>query len=105
MRPLTSGMANCCRTSAYTEATAEIKQAQQLDPLSPIINVITGDILMRAGQNDLAYDQLHRTVDLNLNFAPAHLRLGYVYLRRKALADAAAEFPKALTLTPTSPRT
>ena len=38
----------------HEEALAEIKRAQQLDPLSLVINAVHGKILMQAGQDDLA---------------------------------------------------
>ena len=84
----------------HQEALAEIKQAQQLDPFSLIINAVHGDVLRCAGQYDLAVQQLRNTLEIDPNFAHAHFHLGMTYLRKEAFAEAILEFQRAATLSP-----
>lgn len=79
---------------------AEIKQAQQLDPFSLIINEVDADALRTAGQDDLAVEQLRKTLEIDPNFARAHFHLGLTQLRTGAFSDAITEFQKAVTLSP-----
>jgi len=84
----------------HEEALAEIKRAQELDPLSLIINAVSGRTLLYAGRDDLAIEQLRKTLEIDPNFAFAHCFLGYAYLRKGAFAEAIAEFQRAITLSP-----
>jgi TolB-like protein/Tfp pilus assembly protein PilF len=84
----------------HEEALSEIKQAQQLDPFSLIINAVKGDALRSAGQYDLAIEQLRNTLEIDPNFAHAHFHLGMTYLRKEAFAEAIAEFQNAAALSP-----
>jgi tetratricopeptide (TPR) repeat protein len=84
----------------HQEALVEIKQAQQLDPFSLIINVVTADALRTAGQYDLAIEQLKTTLEIDPNFAHAHFHLGLTLLCKAAFAEAVREFQKAATLSP-----
>ncbi len=84
----------------YEEALAEVKQAQQLDPLSLIINAISGRILLNAGRDDLAIEQLRKTLEMDANFAHAHWFLGQADVRKGAFTEAIAEFHRAKTLSP-----
>ncbi len=61
------------------EAVAAIKRARELDPLSLIINTYVGHILYWARQYDQAIEQHRKTIELDPNFGPAHLRLGMAY--------------------------
>ncbi len=84
----------------HEEALAEIKRAQQLDPLSLIINSVSGLFLLNAGRDDLAIEQLQKTLEIDPNFARAHFFLGHAYLRKGAFAEAIAEYQRAITLSP-----
>jgi eukaryotic-like serine/threonine-protein kinase len=84
----------------HEEALAEIKRAQQLDPLSLIINSVSGLRLLSAGRDDLAIEQLQKTLEIDPNFARAHFFLGQAYMRKGAFAEAIAEFHRATTLSP-----
>ena len=61
------------------EAVSEAKKAQELDPLSLIINENVGDILFLARRYDEAERQLRKTLELDPNFRVAHRTLGNVY--------------------------
>ena len=73
------------------EAVGEIKRAQALAPLSPIINAMAGERLFRAGKEKLAIEVLQRQIALDPSFAMAHIRLAGVYLRIGNLPEAVAE--------------
>ena len=75
----------------YDEALAELKQAQELDPLSPIINAELGWILARVGKDDLAIQVLQKQIALDSSFLPAHGILGVAYLWKWKLPEAIAE--------------
>ena len=84
----------------HEEGLAEINHAQQLDPLSLIINAVHGRILLGAGRDDLAIEQLQKTLEMDPNFALAHYYLGWAYVRKGAFTEAIAELQRATTLSP-----
>lgn len=61
------------------EAIAAAKKAQELDPLSLIINENVGDILRLAKRYDEAERQLLKTIELDPNFGVAHRTLARLY--------------------------
>lgn len=74
------------------EALAESRRAQELDPLSLIINANSGLYLYYAGQYDRALEQVNKTVEVDPTFGVARLYLGYIYLQKpghtpKAIAE------------------
>jgi tetratricopeptide (TPR) repeat protein len=80
------------------EALAEIKRAQQLDPLSLMINSTAGEDLIRAGRSDEAIKQLRKALQIDSNFAPTHFNLGVAYMQKGEFGKAIAEFQRATTL-------
>jgi TolB-like protein/DNA-binding winged helix-turn-helix (wHTH) protein/Flp pilus assembly protein TadD len=88
----------------HEEAIAEIKKAQSLDLLSPIINTIAGRILLFAGRRDEAIQQLRSTLEMNPNFAPVHFVLGNAYLQEGLTQEAVQEFQAATALSPSRTR-
>jgi TolB-like protein/Flp pilus assembly protein TadD/tRNA A-37 threonylcarbamoyl transferase component Bud32 len=80
------------------EALAEIKRAQQLDPLSLMINSTAGEDLIRAGRSKEAIEELRKALQIDSNFAPAHFNLGVAYMQKGEFGEAIAEFQKATTL-------
>jgi eukaryotic-like serine/threonine-protein kinase len=76
----------------HREAIAEVKRAQELDPLSPIINTEEGGILLRAGQVDAGLESLRKTVAMNPSFPRAHQTLGVNYRFAGKIAEALGEF-------------
>ena len=77
------------------EALAEMKRAQELDPLSLVINTAVGQTLLLAGRNDEAIEQFRKTLDLNPNFPLAHQRLGLALAQESMYEEAIAELEKA----------
>jgi len=64
------------------EAVAEARKAQELDPLSLIINENVGDILALARRYDEAEEQLRKTIELDPSFEVAHQTLSRVYAEK-----------------------
>jgi len=87
----------------FDEALAEIRRAQELDPISLIINSNVSGVLYNMGQYDEAIDLLRKTLELDADFAPAHMQLGWVYVRQGKLDEAMAEFQKARTVITSGP--
>ncbi|MGQ0763144.1 MAG: TPR end-of-group domain-containing protein [Acidobacteriota bacterium] len=77
------------------EALVEIRRAQELDPLSLIINTDLGQLLHFARRDDEAIEQLRRTIEMDPGFVMAHQRLAEVYERLGRFEEAAAEYQKA----------
>lgn len=82
----------------HDESIAEIKRAQELDPLSIIINTNVAWVYYFARQYDQAIKQFKKTIDMDSNFAVAHLRLGRTYMQKGMYEEALAEFQEAITL-------
>jgi len=80
------------------EALKEMNRAQDLDPLSLVINTHLGNILYYSRQYDLAIEQYQKTLEMNPNFAMTHFYLGYAYLEKARYEESVAEFRKASSL-------
>jgi TolB-like protein/Tfp pilus assembly protein PilF len=72
------------------EAIAEMKVAQQLDPLSLIINTDLGYSYYLAGEDDNAQTQFRNVLQMDPEFVPAHYDLSKLYLKRR-MYDAAVK--------------
>ena len=86
----------------HDKAIVEIKRAQELDPLSIIINTNVGWIYYFARQYDQAIDQLLKTLDMDPNFAVTHLRLGRTLIQKGSFEEGTRELQKAVSLSPES---
>jgi TolB-like protein/DNA-binding winged helix-turn-helix (wHTH) protein/Flp pilus assembly protein TadD len=81
-----------------SEAIAELREAESLDPLSLIISADVADALSVAHRFDEAEQQARKTLQLDPNFAVGHYELGQA-LEEKHLHDQAiAEFQKAIAI-------
>ena len=80
------------------EGVAEIKKAQELDPLSLRINVDVGRALYFAREYDQAIEQYWKTLELGPNFPSAHSLLGLAYLEKGLYEQAIAELQKGIAL-------
>ena len=85
------------------DAIAEVKRAQELDSLSPIINTDLGWCLLYAGRGREAVEQFRKTLELDPNYVSAHWGLGASYTQQHLYEDAIAELKKAVTLSEGSP--
>ena len=75
------------------EAIAEAQRAQELDPLSPIINESLGSRLYFARRYDRAQQQLRRTIEIQPSFQGARETLSMVHLQTGRTGDALAASP------------
>lgn len=81
------------------EAIAEIKQAQQTDPLSAIVNTDFAEILYFARDYDGALQQARAMVEMDSNFAHIHRVLERIYDEKGMFPEAIAEGERAVALT------
>jgi len=87
------------------EAMVEIRLAQELDPLSLIINTTVGMVFYFRRQPDRAIEQLRQTLEIDPNFVAAQLQLGVFYVQQQRFDEAIAEFQKAINLVGENPIT
>ncbi len=85
------------------EARAEIKRAQELDPLSPPIITGIGANFYLARNYNRAIEQCKRALEVNPNFAWAHSVLGDAYIQQSLYEEAISEKQLALDLSGGSP--
>jgi serine/threonine-protein kinase len=89
----------CLMTSGrQSEALAEITRAQDLDPLSLIINSVHGWIYYEGRDFDRAVDQFTKTLEMDPKYVPALLDLGATYLRKGEYGKAISKFEEAKTV-------
>src|SRR5262249_15062912 len=74
------------------QALREMKRAQELDPLSPIINTNLGETLIDARQYDAAIEQLRKAIALDPHFGPPHGRLARALQQKGRYTEAVEEF-------------
>ena len=74
------------------EAIAERKRAQELDPLSLIINFELGLAFYYARDYDQAIEQFQKTLELDQNFRSAHQFLPAAYEQNGMYREAIAEY-------------
>jgi serine/threonine protein kinase/tetratricopeptide (TPR) repeat protein len=79
----------------YDEAFQHMKIAMSLDPLSTIIAMNQGVMLMAARRNDEAVAQLKKVEDREPAFAPTHYYLSMLYAMTGRFAEGNAELAKA----------
>jgi TolB-like protein/Flp pilus assembly protein TadD len=85
------------------DAIDELKRAQSLDSLSPIINTDLGWCLLYAEQSGEAIRQFRTTLELDPNYASARWGLGAAYTQQQLFGDAAEELKRAQALSEGSP--
>jgi serine/threonine protein kinase/tetratricopeptide (TPR) repeat protein len=84
----------------FDEALREIRTAQQLDPLSLIINANVGYTLYFDRRYDEAIAELQKTMDLDPDFALTYQILGYAYGQKGDYEQSINSFEKAIDLAP-----
>jgi len=85
------------------EAIAKMRESQNLDPLSLIINSAIGWALYNGRRHDEAIAQLLKTVELDPNYPVTHWVLGLVYRKMGRYDLAIAEGEKSVRLSGGSP--
>lgn len=84
----------------HSESIAEVERAQQLDPLSLIMNTGVGLMLYFAGRYDEAIEQFHKSLELDPNFFVAHWELGLACEAKGEFEQARSELEKAMAPSP-----
>jgi TolB-like protein/DNA-binding winged helix-turn-helix (wHTH) protein/Flp pilus assembly protein TadD len=87
----------------FDEAIAEMKKAQNLDPLSLIINADLAELLVLAHHYDESIVQSRKTIEMDPSFGLAHNQLAQAYLQKHMYEEAVAELKKAVQLSGDSP--
>jgi serine/threonine-protein kinase len=87
----------------FDEALAQVRRAQELDPLSLPTNMALGWVLLNARQYDQSVEQLRKTLEMDPNFILAHHRLGLVYEQQGKYDEAIAEFRQVINLSAGKP--
>ena len=82
----------------HDEAREEIRQAQELDPLSLMILADAGWVYYLGRQYERAIEVSRKAIDLDQNFWPAYVNLGLGYEKLGRFADAVAALQKARQL-------
>jgi len=85
------------------DAIAEMKKAQNLDPLSLIINADLAELLLIAHFTDDSIQQSRRTIEMDANFPLAHNQLALAYLQSGRHDEAISELQRAVRLSAGSP--
>jgi TolB-like protein/DNA-binding winged helix-turn-helix (wHTH) protein len=75
----------------HAEAIAEAKRAQELDPLSLVINNDVGRAYYYAHQYDHAIEQYRRTLEIDRSFLFAHVFLARAFVQKGLYEEALAE--------------
>lgn len=81
-----------------TEAIAEIRRAQQLDPASPLLATDAGLVLYSARQYGSAKKECEKALELDPTYGLAHRTLGLIDEEMGMHEKAIAEFHEALNL-------
>ena len=89
----------------FEDQMSEILKAQELDPLSLIINTDVGWGLYYARAYDQAIEQLRRTLELDSNFAVAYLMLGLTQAQKNQRQEALNSIQRAVSLSGDEPFT
>src|SRR6202453_1790378 len=90
-------------TGREEEAIAEMRKAEDLDPLSLIINSDMAELLVLAHSYDESIRQSRKTIEMDPNFALAHNQLGQAYFQKQMYEAAIAELEKSVQLSGGSP--
>jgi adenylate cyclase len=85
-------------TRRTDEAITHARLAQQLDPLSPMINLHAGLIYLFMHRYDLVLEQARTLFDLEPNFFGTHWLLGWAHWSQGMHEAAIADLRKAVTL-------
>jgi TolB-like protein/Flp pilus assembly protein TadD len=84
----------------FEQALAELRAAERLDPLSPLVGTEIGFVLYEGRRYDSAIERFQRTLELDPTFPLAHTGLGMAYLQRSRRDEAVEEFHAAQRVAP-----
>ena len=79
----------------FDQALTEMRRAQDLDPLSLIVQTVTGHTLYCQRRYDEAIDQLKETLELDPDFGIARVGLGLAYIKKSQYDEAVKVLQRA----------
>jgi tetratricopeptide (TPR) repeat protein len=82
----------------FDAASAEVQQAQELDPVSPFVSAYLGVTLFFAHRYDQLIQQMRLLMEIHPNQQQAHAFLALAYEQKGELSDAIKEMEKAYEL-------
>jgi serine/threonine protein kinase/Tfp pilus assembly protein PilF len=85
-------------TERHDNAIMRGRRAQELDPLSNIVNVHVGLTFIWAGRYDEAIEELQAVLTMDQNFYLAHYYIGLAYRAKSMPEKAIEEFERAIEL-------
>jgi TolB-like protein/DNA-binding winged helix-turn-helix (wHTH) protein/Tfp pilus assembly protein PilF len=85
------------------DALVEMRKAENLDPLSLIINADLAEFLLLTHSYDESIKQSRKIIEMDSTFAIGHKQLGDAYLLKQMNKEAVAELQKAVRLSGGSP--
>ena len=83
----------------FTEAEGEVRRAQQLEPLSPIINMAVAEVFTWERRYDDAIIEYKKILELDPSFDGAYGNLGDVYGAKGMYPEALAKWKEKCALT------
>jgi len=89
---------NCLGRGRWDEAIREIKLAQNLDPLMPLLYAFSVGIHGASGRLDEAIEDFHKATELDPNIGLAYFHAGIAYLRKERIDEAIKAFQRGKEL-------
>jgi TolB-like protein/DNA-binding winged helix-turn-helix (wHTH) protein/Flp pilus assembly protein TadD len=80
------------------EAIAEMRMAENLDPLSLIISADMADVLLVSRHYDQSIEQSRKTMEMDAGFAVTHFQFGQVFVQKHMYSEGIAELQRAVAL-------
>jgi tetratricopeptide (TPR) repeat protein len=82
----------------HAESAEQMRQAREVDPLSPIMHALSGRLMYQGRQYDSALAHLKNALAINSDLWVVHTFLGGVYERLEVFDQARAEYQRAFEL-------
>jgi serine/threonine protein kinase/tetratricopeptide (TPR) repeat protein len=89
---------NCLARGRNDEAIREIKLAQNLDPLMPLLYTFSVGIHGASGRLDEAIEDFHKATELDPNIGLAYFHAGVAFFRKGLMDEASAALQKGIEL-------
>ncbi len=84
------------------EAVAEVKKAQEIEPLSPVVGTIVAETYFVARNYDETIREAKRVLEMEPTFVPALAQLGMAYEQKGMFPEAIAAFQKGIEISNSS---
>ena len=79
-----------------SDAEEQIRRAEELDPLSPVINVNLAQMYLRKGETDRAIEQCKRIIELYPSYPGGYEILANAYIKQRRYREAVEQMSKAV---------